>query len=69
VDGAADEPDGHARALGRDGRCRPRLDRLISSGAANYFVSPLATTVVYMAGLAALVSRVIAREGAAVPGE
>lgn len=38
------------------------LDRLVSSPGANYFVSPLAATVVYIAGLAVLVSWVTSRE-------
>lgn len=50
------------------------IDGLISSAEANFFVSPLAATVVYLLGLALLVSRVTAREerelsaGDATPG-
>lgn len=38
------------------------IDRFISSSEANFFVSPLAATLVYMLGLALLVSRVTTRE-------
>ncbi len=39
------------------------LDGLVPSAAASFFLSPFVATFVYLLGLAALVSRVAAREG------